>query len=286
MEVKIRVRSSLNRHLLLITFLLGLPACAHHRNPAVIPTPGFKLFSREQDIQIGRAASARVRQQYEGVSNRWLQEYFRALGGRLASRPLAGGHPYSFTLLNGKQVNAFALPGGPVFVFGGLVNFADNEAELAGVMAHEISHVALRHGTNQLSKAQLLQLPALVAGNVIGGGALRQIVDLGLGVGLNGLFLRYSRDDESQADALGARIMAAAGYNPREMARSFEKLEGEDKARVPEFLSDHPSPGNRAAEVEAVIHTLPRRTFRYSTGKFSRAQALVREILRSSSPRP
>ena len=130
-----------------------------------------------------------------------------------------------------------------MFVFSGLVDFAENEAQIAGVLSHEISHVALRHGTNQLSKTQLFQLPALLAGAALGSGTLGQIVDAGLGLGLNGLFLRYSRDDESQADALGARIMAAAAYDPMEMARFFENLEKKADSGVPEFLSDHPEPG-------------------------------------------
>ncbi len=212
------------------------------------------------------------------VSNRWLEDYIATLGKRLASRQLAGDFPYAFTLLHDKQVNAFALPGGPVFVFTGLLTFADNEAQVAGVLAHEISHVALRHGTNQLSKTELFQLPALFAGAALGSGSLGQIVDAGLGVGLNGLFLRYSRNDESDADAFGARIMAAAGYNPIEMARFFEKLEHRQNSDIPEFLSDHPNPGNRADEVDAVVQTLPARNYGYTTGKFSRAQAITRDL--------
>jgi predicted Zn-dependent protease len=270
----------------LAILLCCLAACAVRRNPAVIPKPGFNLYSRQQDIQIGQAAATKVRQQYQIVTNKWLEDYTAALGKRLASRRLAGTFPYGFTLLRDKQVNAFALPGGPVFVFTGLMAFADNEAQVAGVLAHEISHVALRHGTNQLSKNELFQLPALFAGAALGSDSLGQIVDAGLGIGLNGLFLRYSRNDESEADALGARIMAAAGYNPIEMARFFEKLEQRRNSDIPEFLSDHPNPGNRADEVEAIIKTLPLRSYGYSTGKFSRAQAAIRELPPSSSGRP
>lgn len=262
-----------------------LTGCSVRRNPAVIPKPGFNLFSRQHDIQIGEEAAKKVRQQYQMVPDRWLETYIGVLGKRLASRPLAGNYPYSFNLIYGKQVNAFALPGGPVFVFTGLITFANNEAQVAGVLAHEISHVALRHGTNRLSKSELLQLPALFAGAGLGGDAIGQIVDAGLGVGLNGLFLRYSRNDESEADALGARIMAAAGYNPIEMALFFEKLEGQKDSDIPEFLSDHPSPGNRADEVEAVVKTLPLRNYGYSTGKFARARALLRELSPSAPNR-
>ena len=264
--------------MLMLILVCSLPSCSVRRNPAQIPKPGFNLFSREQDIEIGKAAAAKVANQYQIVSDPWLQDYIASIGTRLASRGLADDYPYSFKLINGKQVNAFALPGGPVFLFSGLVNFSDNEAQIAGVLAHEISHVALRHGTNQLSKTQLFQLPALFAGAALGSGTLGQIVDSGLGLGLNGLFLRYSRDDESQADALGARIMAAGGYDPVEMARFFEKLENKADSGVPEFLSDHPSPGNRADEVSAVVRTLAPRSYRYRTGKFARAKQRIHQL--------
>ncbi len=264
--------------LLVIVLISVLSGCAARRNPTQIPRPGFNLFSREQDIEIGKAAAAKVGQQYQIVADPWLQAYIASLGKRLASGRLADNFPYTFRFINGKQVNAFALPGGPVFVFTGLIHFADNEAQVAGVLAHEISHVALRHGTNQLSKTELFQLPALLAGAALGGGALGQIVDAGLGIGLNGLFLRYSRDDESQADALGARIMAASGYDPLEMARFFEKLEQKNDPGIPEFLSDHPSPGNRADEVEAIARILPRRSYGFSTGKFAHARALIEQL--------
>lgn len=248
------------------------------RNPATIPTPGFNLFSKEQDIQLGRAAAQRVRQQYETVGDRRLQEYVARVGNRLSSRSLAQGFPYSFTLLNSKDINAFALPGGPIFVFDRLLLFADNEAEFAGVLAHEISHVVLRHATNQMSKSDLLQIPAVLVGATVAGDTLGQIVERGLGVGLNGLFLHYSRDDESQADALGARIMASAGYDPIELARFFQKLEERGGPGVPQFLSDHPNPGDRVMAVEEVIRTMPPRKYDYSTGRFESARRRIRSF--------
>ena len=119
-------------------------------------------------MQLGKEAAQQVLQQYEVVQNQFLQNYLRRIGKRLAATPEAAqsGFPFTFTLLNQKDVNAFALPGGPMFVFSGLLNSVDNEAQLAGVMAHEMSHVILRHGTNQASKANLLQLPAMLAGAV------------------------------------------------------------------------------------------------------------------------
>ena len=195
------------------------------------------MFSVEQDIQLGKEAAQQVAQQYPVVQNQSLQNYIRRVGERLASQPDAQGFPYTFTLLHDQSVNAFALPGGPTFVFTGLLREADNEAQLAGVLAHEISHVKLRHGTNQASKANLIQLPAMIAGGMLGDGSiLGQLAQLGIGLGANSVLLKYSRDAERQADALGARIMAQAGYNPIEMGRFFEKLGGARwlaRSRVP-----------------------------------------------------
>jgi predicted Zn-dependent protease len=161
-------------------------------------------------------------------------------------------------LINDPSINAFALPGGPIFVNSGLIAAAENEAQVAGVLAHEIAHVALRHATSQASKANLLQFPAALAAAMIGQGSVgAQLGQMGLGLGLNALMLRYSRGAEEEADALGARIMAAAGYNPLEMARFFEKLEGEGGPRAPQFLSSHPNPGNRVKDVQAEIQALP-----------------------------
>lgn len=253
-----------------------LTAVCAARDPGSVPKPGFNLFSKEQDIQLGQEAAAQVRQQYPVVQNQFLQDYIRRVGQRLASQPEAGNFPYSFTLLNDRSINAFSLPGGPTFVFTGLLANVDNEAQLAGVLAHEISHVALRHGTNQVSKANLLQIPALLAGAAVGNGSLLgQLAQMGVGLGFNSLLLKFSRTDESQADALGARIMAQAGYNPIEMARFFEKLQATNSSRPPAFLSDHPDPGNRERAIEAEIRTLPQHSYGFSTGEFQQARSLI-----------
>src|SRR6266699_448970 len=151
-----------------LVILLMTVMCAPVERSA--PRPGFNMFSKQQDIQLGREAAAQVRQHYYSVQNTSLQDYLKRMGQRLAGTPEASGSgfPFTFSLLNEKSVNAFALPGGPMFVFTGLVTATDNEAQLAGVMAHEMSHVILRHGTNQASKANLIQLPALLASSALG----------------------------------------------------------------------------------------------------------------------
>jgi predicted Zn-dependent protease len=250
------------------------PGCAA-RNPGDPLKPGFNLFSKEQDIQLGREAAAQVRQQVDIVDNRNLQNYVARIGERLASQQGADNYPYSFTLVNDPSINAFALPGGPTFLHTGLIKAADNEGQLAGVMAHEIAHVALRHGTNQASKANLIQLPAMIAGGLAGGGILGQLAQLGIGLGANSVLLKYSRDAERQADALGARLMAQAGYNPIEMARFFEKLAAEGGSRGPQFLSSHPDPGDRMRLVEAELRTFPRAEYGYQSGQFQQAKSQI-----------
>ena len=257
-----------------MTLAMALPVCA--RKPGEPLKPGFNLFSKQQDVQLGQQAAAQIRQQYQVVQNQELQDYVRRIGERLAATPEArnSGFPFSFTLVNDKSINAFALPGGPTFVHTGLILAADNEAQVAGVLAHEISHVILRHGTNQASKANLLQIPALLAGVATGSNLLAQLTQLGA----TGFLLKFSRTAESEADALGSRMMNDAGYNPIEMARFFEKLQAEGGSRAPEFLSDHPNPGNRVTAVQAEIRALPQRQYTNGVGDFSRMKSLVGQL--------
>jgi Zn-dependent protease with chaperone function len=261
-----------------LTFMLAASAFAQ---PGGDLKPGFNLFSKQQDIQLGREAAQQVRKQYQVVHNQFLQDYLNRVGQRLAATPQAveSGFPFSFTVVNDPSINAFALPGGPMFVNTGLLKAVDNEAQLAGVMGHEMSHVILRHGTNQASKQNLLQIPALLAGAVLGNGSLLgQLAQAGVGFGFNSVLLKFSRTDESQADRLGARLMAEAGYNPIELARFFEKLGGEAGSRAPEFLSDHPNPGNREQAIEQEIRTFPQQDYGYQTGEFERAKQMAATI--------
>lgn len=252
----------------IVPILLGTMALA--QQPRELK-PGWNLFSKEQDVQLGKEAAAEIEKQVPVINDAQLNSYIRRIGERLASTPEAGGFPYSFKVVGDQSLNAFALPGGPTYVHTGLISAAENEAQLAGVMAHEISHVALRHGTNQASKANLVQLPAMLAGAVLGqdGGMLGGLAQLGIGLGANSVLMKFSRSAERDADLLGARIMAKAGYNPIEMARFFEKLEAEGGARGPQFLSSHPNPGNRMKAVEDEIRMLPSRNYTAgNTGEF------------------
>jgi len=224
--------------------------------PAPHFEPGFNLFSPEQDIELGKRSAQQMAQQTPLLNDDAIVTYVRALGAKLAAR--ASGHkfPYQFNVVATKELNAFALPGGFIFVNAGAIAAAKNEGELAGVIAHEITHVALRHGTNQASKAYIAQKGLGVIGAITGDDSeLGQVINSVGGAGANMLFLRFGRTAERQADLEGARIMAESGYDPRDMANFFKTLQSKSGGgRTPEFLSDHPDPGNRVA---AITNALP-----------------------------
>jgi beta-barrel assembly-enhancing protease len=214
-------------------------------------TPPKNKYTPEQDVQIGREAAQEVRQQYPIITDDQVESYLDRLGDRLVeAAPRELNHPafqYSFTPVNLKDINAFALPGGPMFVNRGMIEAARTEAEVAGVMAHELAHVLLRHGTANATKAQGFQIGALagaIAGAVIGGG-WGQIISQGSQFGLGTWLMKYSRDYERQADIVGVQIMARAGYDPRALAQMFETIQKQGGSGGPEWLSSHPNPGNR-----------------------------------------
>jgi Zn-dependent protease with chaperone function len=244
------------------------------------PKPGWNLFSVEQDVQLGKEARAQVERQMPVVHNSQVNGYLTQIGQRLARSQYAGQYPYTFELVADKAVNAFSLPGGPVFINTGLIANADNRAQLAGVIAHEMSHIALRHATNQASKANLVRLPAILMGAAAGGSMLGSLAQAGIGLGANSVLLKFSRSAEAQADYNGVLMMADAGYNPIELARFFEKLEAQSshQGALSQFLSDHPNPGNRVQAIEAEIRQLPQRQYTTDSGQFVRIKDLVQHL--------
>jgi len=214
-------------------------------------TPPKNKYTPEQDVQVGREAAAEVRREYPLINDGRIDSYLDELGRRLvAAAPKELNHPvfeYSFTPVNLKDINAFALPGGPMFVNRGMFEAANTEGEVVGVMAHELSHVLLRHGTANATKAEGFQLGALagaIAGAVIGGG-WGQAISQGSQFGFGTWLLKYSREYEKQADLLGSQIMARAGYDPRDLAHMFETIQKQGDGAPPQWLSSHPNPGNR-----------------------------------------
>jgi Zn-dependent protease with chaperone function len=254
--------------------------------------PGWNLFSMEQDIQIGREAAGELDRKLPVVHSRELDNYLNALlqkleQSRYARTLKADGtrgemFPFAIEAVSDKNINAFSLPGGPIFVNTAAIQVAENEAQLAGVIAHEMSHVVLRHPTNQASKRNLVALPAVLASALMGHSLLGQLAQIGIGFTANSALLKFSRSDEAEADYNGAEIMADAGYNPLELGRFFEILEAKTGAQggaLVQFLSDHPNPGNRAAAINDEIRQMPRRAYvEEETGQFARTQELVRHL--------
>ena len=237
-------------------------------------TPDPNKYSLQQDIELGQEAAAEARKQLPMLSDNRVDDYVERVGENLVDAIPAefrhAGFRYTFDVVNQKEINAFALPGGPMFLNRGMIEASRSEAEMAGVMAHEISHVILRHGTAQATKGQKFQIGA-VAGQVLGaivGGAAGSVIAQGTQFGLGAYFLKYSREYERQADLLGAQLMARAGYDPRAMATMFQTIQGEGGRSGPEWLSSHPDPGNRSAAITREASML-RVQGNADTGQFS-----------------
>src|SRR6516162_1717574 len=213
-----------------------------------LPNPGNPSMTRAQQQQVGLQAAAEVYKQMPVLPDSSPEtKYIQNLGTRLSKTiPPEHSWPFQFHVVAQKEINAFALPGGPMFVNIGTITAADNEAELAGVMAHEMAHVYMQHSAKQQEKASLIGDLAGVAGAIAGmkGGTLGTLAQGGIQFGAGTLILKYSRSDEAQADAVGAIILWKAGYNPIALAEFFEKLAAKG-GTGPQFLSDHPNPGNR-----------------------------------------
>ena len=241
-------------------------------------------FTPEQDVQLGREAAAEVRRQMPLLEDDRTEQFVEDIGERLIDVvPGEFRQPafrYSFDVVNLREINAFALPGGPMFLHRGMIQAARSEGEVAGVMAHELAHVVLRHGTVQATKGQKFQIGA-IAGQVLGsiiGGNKGAIIAQGTQLGLGTYFLKYSREFEREADLFGAQMMARAGYDPREMARMFETIERQGGARGPEFLSDHPNPGNRVQAINREADMLRVEAGRRSNGELQGVHARLQQL--------
>ena len=246
-----------SRAVTILGLILALVVTAWAADSRTKLKPGWNLFSTQQDIEMGQQSAKEAEKQLPILNNQQATTYIDALGKSLAAHAPGDKYPFQFKIVNDTAINAFALPGGFVYINRGAIEAADSENQIAGVMAHEIGHVVLRHGTNQVSKAYLAQAPLSILGGVLGsnsvGGVLAQ---LGLSLGLNSLFLKYSRDAESQADLMGTQIMHDTGYDPRGMVEFFEKIQAESKGRAIQFFSDHPNPENRISNVQHEIERL------------------------------
>jgi beta-barrel assembly-enhancing protease len=243
--------------------------------------PGFNLFTRQQDVQLGQELAAKIRKRATLVNDPTLNAYVNAIGRRLTASQEArdSGFTFTFEVVADPGINAYALPGGPMFINTGLLKAVDNEAQLAGAMAHEMSHVILRHGTNQASKANMIQLPLALAAQATDNGSLMgELAQLGFNLGASSVLLKFSRTDESQADLMGTHVMAEAGYNPVQLAKLFDKLNAQDNAGALQFLADHPNPDNRSRAIKQEAARLPQQTYGYQTGEFQQMKRAVYSI--------
>ena len=217
--------------------------------------PGMNFFSPQQDVELGRQVSQDAEQKIPMLNNQRVDDYLGKLGKRLAAVAPGERYPYQFKCVNDSSINAFALPGGFLYVNRGVIEAADNEAELAGVIAHEIGHVALRHGTNQASKSYLAQAPLAILGAFMGENSVGAILaQIGTSFAANSILLKYSRDDERQSDLMSAQILYDAKYDPNFTANFFKKLES--KGRSSDFFSSHPNPDNRIQNINSEIRRL------------------------------
>jgi hypothetical protein len=246
-------------------------------------------YSVDKDVQLGRQAAVEVERQLPLLRDREVEDYVARVGQRLAAAIPPefqnSAFRYSLKVVDARDINAFALPGGFSYVNRGLIEAAQNEGELAGVIAHEYSHVALRHGTAQAAKANkyaVLGALGQIAGAVIGGGAGGAVAQ-GSQIGVGAYFLRFSREYEKQADILGSRIMANAGYDPHDLANMFRTIERESGSGGPQWLSSHPNPANRYEYINREAELLNVSNPIRNTSGFNRVRAILRDMPRARS---
>ncbi len=241
-------------------------------------------YQVQQDVEIGQKYSVEIEKQFPVLNDRQATDYVQNVGARLvANIPSQFRQPqfrYNFKVVNASDINAFALPGGPMYVNRGMIEAAKNEGEMAGVMAHEISHIALRHATAQQTKQGSLGNTLGTLGLILGGAILGGQTGAQLGaVAAQAWQTKYSREYETQADYLGAQIMASAGYDPRDLANMFQTIAQQGGGRGPEFLSSHPDPGNRFQKInqEAARLNVSPNPIKV-TREFERIQARLRTL--------
>jgi predicted Zn-dependent protease len=220
----------------------------------------FNLVSVRDEIEIGQKAQAQVKRQVPEVTDGTVLGYVRQIGRELERRATGPDYPYTFSVANYREINAFALPGGPVWVHRGAMQAAQTESQLAGVLAHEVAHIAQRHAAEQMTKGivanGLLGFLGAVLGNDGGGARTAQVAASFVA---NGYMMRFSRDDEREADRVGAEIMSRAGWNPRGMLEFMNILRaqaGRNPGSVEVFFSTHPAPQDRINRLNGVVRQL------------------------------
>jgi Zn-dependent protease with chaperone function len=264
--------------------VLAAVVSAQAASAQTVIKPPKNKYTPAQDVQLGQEAAAQVEQQLPILHDDNVTSYVQEIGRRLVdSIPADQRHPefkYTFKVVNVREINAFALPGGPMYVNRGMIEQAKTEGEVVGVLAHEMSHVALRHGTAQATKATKYEM-GTIAGAVLGaivGGQTGSIIAQGTQFGLGTAFLRFSREFEKQADIEGAQIMARAGYDPRDMANMFKTIEAQGGSGGPQWLSDHPNPGDRYTYINKEAESLHLQNVRNDNNGFQSVKARLAKM--------
>lgn len=279
MTRKLRIRAAAVLAAAVLTAIVPIASLAQTR--VTLPKNKYKV---QDDVKLGNDASRQVEQQFPILNDAQAEDYVSRVGERLvAAIPpqfRQAAFDYRFKVVNASDINAFALPGGPMYVNRGMIEAARNEGEMAGVMAHEISHVALRHATAQATKQgslgnQLGTIGLILGGAIVGGQAGAQAGAIAAAAWQT----KYSRDYETQADVLGSQIMADAGYDPRDLANMFRTIAQQGGGRAPEWLSSHPDPGNRYEKInrEAALLNVDPNPIKL-TRDFERVQARLRNM--------
>ncbi|HUI41171.1 MAG TPA: M48 family metallopeptidase [Terriglobia bacterium] len=256
--------------------------------------PGFNLFSVAQDVQVGKANAAQVEKELPLLRDDEATRYLNDLGRRL-SRYAPNNPPdyvWQFKVIDSADVNAFALPGGYIYVNRATLASAQDEAQLAGVLAHEEGHVVLRHGTHQATESLLAEKLPEILGGLLGQGdsLLSKLTQAGIGLGVQSLLLHNSRAMETQADSVGAYILYQAGYDPHALAQFFEIIKQrypQDSGVIANFVADHPDPGNRIAAVDQEIPELgPAKVWLSDDTRFEAVRIHLLTLPPPPKPRP
>ena len=240
----------------------------------------LNLISVSDEIALGRRAQQQVRQQVPELRDRTVSAYVESLGRRIAARADGPRFPYSFDVANSREVNAFALPGGPIWINRGTIDAAQTEAQLAGVIAHEVAHIANRHAAEQITKGTFANVGLGILGALIGGnGTGAQIAQLGAGVAAQATMMKFSRDAEREADLKALQYMRRAGYDPRgmvEFLRILRAQQGRDGGSAANFFASHPAPAERIQRLEQQANRLAggRRT----SASFQQVQARLSRL--------
>ncbi len=276
-----------------IALFLVLPYSVH-----AAEVPGQRVvrvqksnLTRDEEIRLGEQAAARTDRKVTVLHNTEVEEWLNKMGTKLSGSPEAGDYTYRFKLVQDDTVNAVSFPGGLVYVNTGLLTSASNESEVAGVLAHEMSHVALRHGAAKETKAKEWKTALQVAGIAAGAAGVPlagPAINMGGEAGVRTITSKYSRDAERDADLNGARMMAAAGYNPEALAHFLETLGQSGASNQSKHLghldADHPDAARRAQLIREDIRFYPAKTYEAESGRFIEMRAALGHLSASKKP--